>query len=285
MATSSDQFAKHVIIVGVGLIGGSIAAAVRKRFPATRVTGIGRDESRLAAAVDAGLINDFATQITPEQLADQTVAVICLPVQLIAAYVKSIAAIAPSTTLITDAGSVKTVICDEISGTSAAENFVGAHPIAGGEQAGFEHADPELFVDSVCVLTADPNSPEPVLMKQAWHFWEGIGCRIQLMSPAEHDRALARTSHLPHVMAAITASAVGEDNLPLAGSGFRDTTRIAAGNASLWKEILIGNSTQIISALDHAETILKAYRTALQETDAEQIEQLLKNAADFRSKL
>lgn len=285
MATSSDQFAQHVIIVGVGLIGGSIAAAVRKRFPATRVTGIGRDESRLEIAVDAGLINDFATQITPELLARQPVVVICLPVQLIAAYVKSVAAIAPSNTLITDAGSVKAVVCDEISGTSATKNFVGAHPIAGGEQAGFEHADPELFIDSVCVLTADPNSPEPVLMKQARAFWEGIGCRIQLMSPAEHDRALARTSHLPHIMAAITTSAVGEDNLPLAGSGFRDTTRIAAGNASLWKEILIGNSTQIISALDHAEAILKAYRTALQQSDAEQVEQLLKNAADCRSKL
>lgn len=285
MSSSSDQFAKHVIIVGVGLIGGSIAAAVRQRFPSTKVTGIGRNEARLKTAVDAGLLNDSATEISPELVVDAPVVVICLPVHLIAEYVKSVAAIAPPDSLITDAGSVKAAICDEIAGTDAAKNFVGAHPIAGGEQAGFEHADPELFNNSVCVLAAESDSPEPVLINQARSFWSGIGCRIQVMTPAEHDRTLALTSHLPHIMAAITTSAVGEENLPLAGSGFRDTTRIAAGNAALWKEILIGNSDQIISALDHAETILRAYRTALQHKDAGQIEQLLKDAADCRAKL
>lgn len=285
MANPQHQFTDHLIVVGVGLIGGSIAAAVRKRYPNTRITGIGRDKDRMTLAVEAGLVNDFATSVDKHMLQTKPVVVICLPVHLIAGYVKQVAKLATPETLITDAGSVKAAICNEISGTPASQNFVGAHPIAGGEQAGFEHADEELFQNSVCILTAESDANEPKLMNRARAFWEAIGCKIQVMSAANHDHALALTSHLPHIMAAITTSAVGEQNLPLTGSGFRDTTRIAAGNASLWKEILIGNNVEVVNALDKAEEILRAYRRAIEQKDIAQVERLLENASSCRSKL
>lgn len=287
MANTKQQFEEHVIIAGVGLIGGSIAAAIRQRFPDTKVTGIGRDLNRLKEAKSANLLTDFATELTDDILKTPATVVICLPVHLIANFARNTAAIASADTLITDAGSVKSAICQCVAADpNAAALFVGAHPIAGGEQAGFEHSDPDLFVDNVCVIThceRQPNNQE--LQDRAIRFWESIGCTITLMTPEQHDQVLALTSHLPHIMAAVTTSVVGPQNLAMTGSGFRDTTRIAAGSPSLWKEILLGNTAEVISAISQAENILRQYRTALQNGNSNEIENLLVAAAECRSGL
>lgn len=287
MSKSKQQNEEHVIIVGVGLIGGSIAAAIRKRFPTTKITGIGRDANRLAGAKAAGLLTDFSTEISTEMLASSCVVVVCLPVHLIADFVKATVKIAQPGTLITDAGSVKSAVCEAVAADpDAGDYFVGAHPIAGGEQAGFEFADPDLFVDNVCVVTpVQGDSPSNDLIQRTTRFWQSLGCRIKTMTPIEHDRVLALTSHLPHVMAAVTTSAVGSDNLSFTGSGFRDTTRIAAGSPSLWKQILLCNTSEVIAAIDQAEKILGQYRKALQHEDGVQIEKLLNAAAECRSGL
>ena len=287
MANIKQQFEEHVIVAGVGLIGGSIAAAVRQRFPETRVTGIGRNIARLQEAKAANLLTDFATELTAEILATPSTVVICLPVHLIADFVKATAEVATTDTLITDAGSVKSAIYQSIaSDPKAACQFVGAHPIAGGEQAGFEHADADLFVDNVCVITRCEELPNSeILQARTINFWKSIGCKIALMTPVEHDKVLALTSHLPHIMAAVTTSAVGQQNLGLTGSGFRDTTRIAAGSPSLWKEILMGNTTEVVSAISQAEKLLQQYRVALQDGNIEAIESLLVAAAECRSSL
>jgi len=288
MNETLQKFETRVAIVGVGLIGGSIAAAIRKRHPDCDVVGIGRSIKRLQAAQAAGILTHWAETLTEEMLQERQVVVICLPVNLIADFARSIAAKAGPNLLITDAGSVKASICkamllDEI----AAGMFVGAHPIAGGELGGFENADPDLFDNRVCVIadSLDQSDAAKRLVRRATRFWSGIGCRIITMTAEDHDRALALTSHLPHLMAAVTASVVGPENLALTGTGFRDATRIAAGDAALWKEILIGNRDRVLEAIDSAQALLADYRAAMEDNDGNRVEELLHAASSCRAKL
>ncbi|MEZ6128842.1 MAG: prephenate dehydrogenase [Planctomycetaceae bacterium] len=278
---------KRVVVVGVGLIGGSVAAAVRHRLPDCQVVGIGRCEQRLQAAADAGLLTGWATDVTSEMLSGRCVVVVCLPVHLIATHVRRIAEKASDDVLITDAGSVKAVICDAVNEHEAASRlFVGAHPIAGGEQGGFEHADADLFHDKVCVVVAgDATSARKPLVHRTRHFWQHLGCRIVDMTADEHDRVLALTSHLPHLMAAVTTTVAGTDNLSLTGSGFRDATRIAAGDAELWTAIMAGNRASVIAAIGRAEETLADYRKALEQQNDERLLELLATAAECRRKL
>ncbi|MCR9200843.1 MAG: prephenate dehydrogenase/arogenate dehydrogenase family protein [Planctomycetaceae bacterium] len=287
MEDSGDSFEQHVVIAGVGLIGGSIAAAVRQRFPTAKVTGIGRDVSKLQQARDAGLLTHTSCDLTPALFEDGPLVVVCLPVHLIADFVISAADVSSPRTLITDAGSVKASICKRLAQfPDAAAQFVGSHPIAGGEQSGFEFADADLFEGRTCVIVP----PESHLkaaerVDRVERFWRQIGCIVMPMSAEDHDRVLALTSHLPHIMAAMTTSAVGAENLPLTGSGFRDTTRIAAGNAALWRAILCNNRGPVISAIDSASKLLSEFREALQAEDDSLVERLLQDARTQRISL
>ena len=287
MGQSGSDFENCVIIVGVGLIGGSIAAAVRQRFPKCSVIGVGRCEKRLQAAADAGLLTSWATDITEDLLTEPSVVVVCLPVNLIADCVRAVAAVASEGVLITDAGSVKAMVCDAVETCEKTKQlFVGSHPIAGSELGGFEHADPDLFAGRVCVITdCSAHKTGAAKLERARQFWQKIGCQILEMTAADHDRVLALTSHLPHIMAATTTTVCGPDNLLLTGSGFRDTTRIAAGDATLWKAILAGNRAQVVAAIRRAEQVLGEYREALEQKDDQQVEKLLANAAGYRISL
>ncbi|GAB5440961.1 MAG: prephenate dehydrogenase/arogenate dehydrogenase family protein [Fuerstiella sp.] len=283
MGQDEAEFESRVVVVGVGLIGGSIAAAIRSRHPGCEVVGLGRNSERLEAAQAAGLLTSYAMETAPELFTGRTLVVVCLPVHLIADAVQQIAAVASADTVITDAGSVKGMICDAVSADPvAAARFVPAHPIAGGEQGGFEFADGYLFDGRVCVIVDgfDPGNTQRVSS-----FWSALGCELKTLSAAEHDRRLALTSHLPHVMAAVTTQVVGSENLPLTGSGFRDTTRIAAGDAQLWRSILAGNRQQVLQALDCAAASLAEFRDRLADGDDDQVEQLLQEAAECRSRL
>lgn len=283
MAQTEHIPEEHLIIIGLGLIGGSIAAAYRKRFPSSRVTAIGRSAERLEKAREQSLITDFATSATSEILTSGAFVVVCLPVDMIADAVSEIAELSNDSTVITDAGSVKETICKSITANPvAAEKFVGSHPIAGGENGGFEFADADLFVDRTCVITPTANAAS---VDRVSNFWESIGCDTIQMLPQEHDRVLALTSHLPHVAAAATAAAVGEENLSLCGSGFRDATRIAAGNAALWKAILTENREAVLAALEKLQRLLDQYRAALQTNDEETLQRLLAEAAAIRNQL
>lgn len=286
MEDSGDSFEQHVVIAGVGLIGGSIAAAVRNRYPTAKVTGIGRDTHKLQQAQDADLLTHVASELTPALFEDGPLVIVCLPVHLIADFVIAAARVCAPKTLLTDAGSVKTSICHQIAAVpDAAMKFVGSHPIAGGEQSGFEFADADLFRNRVCVVVPPENSHATGAQRvdRVSRFWQQIGCQVMQMTAVEHDHVLAQTSHLPHIMAAVTTSAVGHDNLPLTGSGFRDTTRIAAGNAALWRSILCDNRGPVISAIDSASRLLSEFREALECEDDDRVEQLLQNARAQRT--
>lgn len=281
MSEDPGEFQEHsIVIVGVGLIGGSIAAVVRRRFPQVNVIGVGRNSDRLKAAQDADLLTSYATHVTAESIPSGSLGIVCLPVDQIPAAATSL--LESGCSLVTDAGSVKSSVCDSLA-EKYNSGFIGSHPIAGSEHSGFEHADADLFVNRLCVVTPVKNSEEQI--DRVTRFWRSIGSSVRTMSPPEHDRILALTSHLPHIMASATASCVPAELLPFAGTGYRDTTRIAAGSASLWASILIDNAPHCVAAIKSAEAQLAAFRAALESRDPNQVEQLWSAAADVRKQL
>ena len=281
MKNGSRRFTeKSIIIVGVGLIGGSIAAAVRKRFPECRVIGIGRNLERLNVACERGLLTDCSDQISAVSIPEGSLGIVCLPVDQIAAAVLQL--IDAGCELITDAGSVKASVYAELEGHSG-RTFVGSHPIAGSEHTGFEHADADLFVNRLCVVT--PMHANAIKTARVVSFWKSIGSTVQEMSPDEHDRVLALTSHLPHIIAAVTSGCVAPEQLPFTGTGFRDTTRIAAGSASLWTSILLGNAKHCVESIDIAERLLQEFRQAISSGDATLLKSLLDASAERRKLL
>lgn len=267
-------------IAGVGLIGGSIAAAARSRGIASRIIGFGRSEQRLAAAVEAGLIDAFSTDYAA--CAEVELFVSCLPVDRIVESVRQASTFMPPGSIATDAGSTKSAICEQLKGITRPDvTFVGSHPLAGSEQQGFEHADAGLFEGRLCVLTPSGREPAGVVQRLA-AFWEGLGCRTVSQSPEEHDKILARTSHVPHVAASAVARLIQSGDLPFAAGGFRDTTRIAAGDPDLWTSILRANRHAIALELGRVIQSCEAFRDALQRGDYESIRRLLAEGKEIR---
>jgi len=268
----SDGF-ETLGIDGVGLIGGSIAAAAKARSVCRRIVGFGRSAARLEAAQAAGLIDEFS--LDNRSTAQVDLYVCCLPVDQIADAIRRAAAHMRSGSIVTDAGSVKGNLCESI-GTEPAPGvrFVGSHPLAGSEKQGFEHADPELFVGKTCVITPEVGTDQTAVARVT-EFWQALGSRVVSLSPAEHDRILARTSHMPHVVAAAVATALGPDDVPFAASGFRDATRIAAGDPQLWTSILYENRVAVASELVAVIERCHQLVSALESGHVAQIEHLL----------
>lgn len=286
MNSERPQSELSVAIYGVGLLGGSIAAALKQRRLARRVIGIGRNAERLQAAVDAGLLDDFAVDAGVTER-DWNLVIVGTPVDRIAGDVRSLAAVSKPGTIITDVGSVKAPILEAL-GTrlevAPGVEFVGSHPLAGSEKRGFEAAWPELFQNRVTVVTpAASNSTAAVETITA--FWQSLGSRVVTMSAGAHDRALATTSHLPHVAAAALAAILQPEQQPLAASGFRDTTRIAAGDPDLWVAILLANRDAVLSSLGELTASLQTFESAIRDGDESRLREALQTAKRHRDAL
>jgi len=256
-----------VAIIGVGLIGGSIGLALRARGLAGRVVGVGRDRARLEEARRLGAIDEPSTDLA-EGVAGADVVVACTPVTRIVADILDASRLGPASALVTDAGSTKRRIVEAVEadprGLAA---FVGAHPIAGSERQGVAHARADLFDGRACVLTPTARTPADRL-DRARAFWSSLGCRVFEVDPTEHDARLARTSHLPHAVAAALAASVPPDLLPLAAGAYRDGTRVAGADAALWAGIFRENRRPVLDALDAFEGHLARFRAALEADDA-----------------
>jgi len=284
-AASHDDpgFAAAVGIVGVGLIGGSLAAALKKRGYPGRVLGGGRNSQRLEQARTRGLIDAAADPRTLAETCD--LIVVCTPVDRIVDDVRALAPHARPGTLLTDAGSTKREICRALAaGLPRGVTFVGSHPLAGSEKQGFEHADPELFGDRTCIVTAE-GSASAEARDRLRRFWEYVGARVVEMPADQHDRILAQTSHVPHAAAAALALTLDDAHGALAASGFRDTTRIAAGDPALWAAILLSNADEIADGMSVLEGRLAELRRAIAERDAPALKKLLELAKRKRDAL
>ena len=270
-----------VAIVGVGLIGGSIGMALRQRGLAERVIGIGRRQPSLRTARRVGAVTNTTVEM-PKGVAEAELIVVCTPVGRIAEDVERAAQFCPEGTLITDAGSTKRTIVEAVDGRLPRGcRFLGSHPLAGGEKAGAIHARADLFEGRVAILTPTKNTRAEDF-DALEGFWSSLGSVVVQMTPEDHDRALALTSHLPHVAAAALAAILPERYFRLTGTGVLDTTRIAAGDPELWKQILLLNRDNVLAALGQYEDQLAALRTAIQQGDQETLQRLLAQAKKNR---
>jgi prephenate dehydrogenase len=267
-----------VAIIGVGLIGGSIGLTLRERKLAKRVIGIGRRQESLAKALARGCVSETTTNIA-DGVKNANLIVVCTPVDLVAQHVAEAGKHFPEGSVITDAGSTKAELVVKAE-TALADRFprhmpfVGSHPLAGSELNGPEAASADLFQGRVVVATETDVSDHDVV-DTIEEFWQSLGASVVRMSPEDHDAALARTSHLPHLVASALAAATPDSLLSLAATGWQDTTRIAASDVDLWRQIFLANRSPTLKALADFETVLSRFRTALETADAALLTELL----------
>ena len=190
-----------------------------------------------------------------------------------------------ASTPVTDAGSVKARIVAALE-NSLGGRFIGAHPMAGSEQSGISWARADLFDGAACILTPTPGS-DPRALDEVRRFWKEAGCRLCEMSPAAHDAAVARISHLPHAVAAALVRAAllkYPRAAALAGSGYRDTTRVAVGPEALWREIFLDNREELLAAISDLQVRIGELKNALAHGDGEAVEAFLREARSLRAR-
>lgn len=270
-----------VAIYGVGLIGGSIGLGLLRRGLASRVIGIGRQPESLRVALEIGAVT--ATTVSPEEgVATADLVVVCTPVGRIADDVRMLARHCREGTLITDVGSTKGAIVAELADSlPEGIHFIGSHPLAGSERSGAAAAEADLFVDRVVIVTPEETTRADDL-DFLCGFWRGLGASVITMRADEHDRALASTSHLPHLVAAALAAATPKEILHLTATGWGDSTRIASGDPELWRQIFAANRESLRSALTVFESQIAAFRDALQRRDDAALLDLLAAAKTLR---
>ena len=267
---------QRLAIVGVGLLGGSIALAARAHGLAREIVGIGRDRTRLQAPLRAGAVDRVTTDLAAG-VRDADMLVLAANVlaneQLLA---DAWPAVAPSA-VVTDVGSTKRGIVAVAGRLPGAHRFVGSHPMAGSEKSGYAVARPDLFQGATVIVTPGDAS-EPGAVKTVTSFWEAVGARVSTLEPDTHDRVVAAISHLPHVVAWALVEAVGRFEpaaLPFAARGFKDTTRIAAADTAMWTEILLSNRDTIVSSLGAFRGALGELERLIAAGDRDGIERLL----------
>ena len=256
---------ERLAIVGVGLLGGSVAKAARARGIARRIVGVGRDLARLDPALRDGALDHATTDVAAGVAAADRI-VLGAPVLANEVLLARVWQAAPVGAVITDVGSTKRGIVAAAARLAAGRpdvRFVGSHPMAGSEQSGYRVARADLF-DGATVVVTPTEVTDAQAVKGVIEFWAALGAQVVTLEPDTHDRAVAAISHLPHMVAWALVDAVARfepDALALAARGFKDTTRIAAADPDMWREVLVGNREAV-------QASVAAFRRALDDLEA-----------------
>jgi len=269
-------------------MGGSFALALKRAGLVKRVVGYSKSPSTTERARQLGVI-DVEAPSALLAVSGADIVLIAVPVAATEATFKAIRHLVTPQMLIMDVGSTKRDVID--AGRRALRehigSFVPAHPIAGKEVAGVEHADPDLYAGKQVILTPTDRT-QPVQLQQAVTVWSALGCRVQQMTPEAHDAAFAAVSHLPHLLAfalmnAIAGQPQGQDFLSLAGPGFRDFTRIAASDPQVWRDILISNREELLAQSKIFQQQLQALEQMIGTGNGEALEGLISQASRTRA--
>lgn len=269
---------RRLAVIGVGLLGGSVAKAARAQGIAREVIGIGRDVGRLQAAMDDGAI-DRATSDLADGVREADFVLLAAPVRTIEDLLSRAWDAIAADAIVTDVGSSKAAIVRTAASLARRRPlaFVGSHPMAGSEKSGYGVARADLFQGALVVVTPTETS-QPEAVKRVTTFWEHLGARVTALDPEAHDVAVAAISHLPHLVACALVDAVSREMpgaLPIAARGFRDTTRIAAGDPAMWQEIFLANRAPLAEALGAFRRALTELEQLVQEGDARALEAVL----------
>ncbi|MFO0902744.1 MAG: prephenate dehydrogenase/arogenate dehydrogenase family protein [Pirellulales bacterium] len=272
-----------VAILGVGLLGGSLGLGLLERRLARRVIGIGRRVSTLRAARRRGAVTETTTDLA-SGVAEADLVVVCTPVSLVAQQVAEVRRHCPAGALITDVGSTKGSIVAAVESQRDRDlrgTFVGSHPMAGSEKTGVKFAAADLFVGRAVIVTPTPRTPTAAVLKTV-QLWRSLGAKTTKMAAEEHDEAVAAISHLPHLAASALAASTPRGRLPLVGGGWLDTTRVAAGDVELWRQIFEDNRGRIVERLDQFMNTLAEFRRVLVDRDEPGLRRLLEAGKDIR---
>jgi len=274
---------RKITIVGVGLLGGSLGMAIRRRRLATEVAGFVRRAASVAGCKRLGAA-DLATRNLQGAVQGADLIVLCTPLAQMRPLVRRMLPALKPGAILTDVGSVKASVVREIETLAgkAGARFVGSHPMAGSEKNGLSAARADLFVNAVCAVTPTRKTSKAALRKVE-RFWAALGSRVVRLTPELHDALVSRSSHLPHVTAAVLADQVldpahPKDQAALCASGFRDTTRIASGSPEMWRDIALANRKNLDRALNVFIGELTKFRRALKRADANAISRLFERA-------
>ncbi|MBS1111933.1 MAG: tyrA [Nitrospirae bacterium] len=276
-----------VTIIGVGLMGGSFALALKEHGFKGRVAGVGRKKDNLIKAKSLGIIDDYSTD-PATGVKDADLILLASPPGQFEAIAEDIKGRLKAGAIVTDVGSVKGEIVNRLE-TLMPEgvSFVGGHPIAGKESSGVDGADATLFKNAKCIITPTGNTDGSAL-ENVVELWETFGCKVSLMTPEEHDMIFAAVSHMPHVLAYVLVNAImdiKEDVLPYGGSGLKDMTRVALSSAELWGDICSYNREPVLKALKGFSSSLAHTIELIERSDWPSLEKEFKRAKKRRQLL
>lgn len=288
MATTTLKF-EQLGLIGCGLMGGSFALALKKAGLVKRVVGYSKSPSTTERARQMGVI-DIEAPSALLAVSGADLVLVAVPVAATEATFKAIRHLLTKNTLVMDVGSTKREVIDAARRVLKDQVgvFVPAHPITGKELAGVDNADPDLYQGRQVILTPIERTENEQLDK-ATQLWSALGCHVQRMTPEAHDAAYAAVSHLPHMIAfalmnAIASQEHGKQFLSLAGPGFRDFTRIAASDPSVWRDILISNREELIAQSRQFQRALRAFEAAIADGNPDALEALIDQASQTRSR-
>jgi prephenate dehydrogenase len=274
-----------ITIIGVGLIGGSLAKAIKENNLAKVVFGFGRDLNRLEKAKKANVIDQFSINLK-DAINDSDIVIIATPVGSFKEILSEIKPFLTSKIVISDVGSTKTNIASIVSQTLGdySNCFIPAHPIAGKEKSGFEASEANLFNNRKVIITPlETSSPDSISLIQK--MWEGTGADVDFMNPESHDELLGMTSHLPHMLAFSLVNYLISKNPSAsiyAAGGFKDFSRIASGDAVMWRDICIQNKDQIISHIKGYQKTLNSLVDAIENENSDELDLLFTSAKKTR---
>jgi prephenate dehydrogenase len=275
-------------LIGCGLMGGSFALALKKAGLVKRVVGYSKSPSTTERARLMGVI-DIEAPSALLAVSGADIVLVAVPVSATEATFKAIKHLVTPDMLVMDVGSTKRDVID--AGRRALREHVGSfvptHPIAGKESGGVEHADADLYTGRQVILTPIERT-QTVQLQKAVDVWTALGCRVLKMSPEQHDAAFAAVSHLPHLIAfalmnAITGQPQGKDYLTLAGPGFRDFTRIAAGDPKVWRDIMVANREELLEQSKIFQRSLHALELVISSGNSDALEGLIEQASLARA--
>ena len=280
---------RRLALIGCGLMGGSFALALRQAAAVQHVAGFSASAQTRAKARALGVI-DSACDSVAQAVTDADLVLLAVPVQASEDCLRAMAPHLAADALVMDVGSTKgdVVAAARVALGERLAHFVPAHPIAGKEVAGIEHAEASLYRDRLTVLTPLPETPAARLA-QAQALWRSLGCEVRVLSPEDHDTSFAAVSHLPHLAAfafvnAVARQADGARHLSVAGPGFRDFSRIAASDPQVWRDILLANRAEVLHQSTQLRAALDELEAAMRDGDGPRLQALIQEASATRSR-
>jgi prephenate dehydrogenase len=262
-------------ILGVGLLGASFGLAAKKKGLCSQVSGFGRSRENLECAKSMGII-DVVSPDPASACSDADLVLLAAPAGSFVELVKQASPAFRKGAIVTDVGSVKGDLVHELESLMpAGVHFIGSHPIAGSDRSGIDAAQPDLFRDTLCIVTPTERS-DPSALKSVMDLWSSLGSTVMAMGPAQHDRVYAAVSHLPHLIAYAmvnTVSDIDRSYLSYCGQGFRDMTRIAASSPDIWTDISLLNRQNLIEMMDLLRENLNRMEAELKAADANGLRQ------------